>query len=291
MTAINHSLIEKALACLRNGDPGQCGAMLREHLKTLAEMPAPELSALAPESAHSIAVAFDALGRASFALQNPQAGRDALRQGTAFLTSYLAQAGLDATAAQPLQTTLIGLWQNAAFAALEQQDFAASEAACAQALDLAASILQPDSPRLASVYFSISALPYRLRQWDRAEELTRKAMHIWQNLPEPNQEKTAACMNNLGRICEERGDMDTGIAWHRKAVALRRPLPNREDLAFSLGNLGVALAQNSQWKEACASLEEAVLTYENAGMGDSRACRGYAANLEICRKALNDRCA
>ncbi len=51
------------------------------------------------------------------------------------------------------------------------------------------------------------------------------------------------CLNNLGRLYEECGQLDRGIALHRKAVALRQDvLGDHEDTAFSLGNLGVALA-------------------------------------------------
>lgn len=287
MTAINQSILEEATASLNGGNPAQCRDILQNALKCFADASPPDSAQITPIEARIIAAAFDALGRACFVLRDPAAGVAAIRQGAAFLNMYLDKASLDAAAKLPLQTTLIGLWQNEAFASLEQHDYAAGKTACSKALELASETLPEDSPKLASVYFSISALPYRKREWDQAEELTRKAMHIWQNQPTPNLEKVATCMNNLGRICEERGETEAGIAWHRKAVDARRKLPNLEDLAFSLGNLGVALAQKGQWTEARAMLEEAVQTYENAGLGNSRECRGYVANLEICRKALS----
>lgn len=286
MTTINNSTLEKALACLRNGDPAQCRSILQALPKTIAEASESDKATLPPEDVRTIALAFNALGQAFFALHQPEYGLDAMQQGTVFLSDYLNHTSMD-IARQPLQIILIGLWQNVAFAAMEQKDYTTSEEACSAALELATASLPSASPHLASVYFSISALPYRLREWDRAEELIKKAMSIWQNMPNPNLEKIATCMNNLGRIYEERGEIDAGITWHRKAVNIRRQLTKIEDLAFSLGNLGVALAQNGQWDEAYASLSEAVEAYEKAGLGKSRECQGYAANLEICRQALN----
>ena len=61
-----------------------------------------------------------------------------------------------------------------------------------------------------------------------------------------------------------------GIALHRQAVALRtRLLGDHEDTAFSLGNLGVALASGGEWQEAAATLEQAVAMYEKLGLGQS----------------------
>ena len=94
------------------------------------------------------------------------------------------------------------------------------------------------------------------------------------------------CLNNLGRICEERGQLAEGIALHRQAVALRRELRGEhEETAFSLGNLGVALASAGQWDEAAATLQDSVSMYDRLGLGMGAEAQGYKKNLEICHQA------
>ena len=62
-----------------------------------------------------------------------------------------------------------------------------------------------------------------------------------------------------------------------------------EDTAFSLGNLGVALASDGQWEEAAAVLAEAMGLYTRLGKGESPEAVGYRANLAVCREALQAR--
>ncbi|MEG6503555.1 DUF4125 family protein, partial [Desulfovibrio sp. 1214_IL3152] len=92
---------------------------------------------------------------------------------------------------------------------------------------------------------------------------------------------------NLGRLYEERGLLAAGIDWHRQAVSLRRKVcGEHEDTAFSLGNLGVALASDGQWSEAARTLEEAVACYDRLGKGRSVEAESYRKNLDLCRRAL-----
>jgi len=283
---LDNNTLQKAIAFLSSGNPRKCQDLLERHLDVLRDDE--EADTLAPDAAKTVALALDTLCKAYFALHNPSKGVEILRQGVNFLQHYLNKAPDNAKSAlQSLNALLAGLWQNLSFAALELKLYEESRNACAEALKIAKAVFTDNSPKLASVYFTSSALYYRLRQWDAAEALTLQAKEIWEHSPVPNPEKAATCMNNLGRIYEERGQIEIGIAWHRKAVAARRNLPNREDLAFSLGNLGVALAENGQWREAGKNLTEAVATYETVGKRKCRECRGFAANLDICRQAIS----
>ena len=114
-----------------------------------------------------------------------------------------------------------------------------------------------------------------------------RAMQIWQAQPEPSP-RLGTCLNNLGRIEEEKGNHAQGIALHREAVALRRSLLGQchEDTAFSLGNLGVALAASGQWHEAADILESALACYARLGRYKCPEAEGYRKNLAVCRKAL-----
>jgi len=115
----------------------------------------------------------------------------------------------------------------------------------------------------------------------------QRALAIWQGHAGFAQ-RIGVCLNNLGRICEERGQTEQGIALHRQALALRqRSLGEHEDTAFSLGNLGVALAAAGYWAEAAARLREAVALYGKLGRGDSAEAQSYRSNLAICEQTIS----
>lgn len=276
MSEKNHAILAEARKLLQKGEARQCADMLAPIIAA-----ADSLIDCEPQLPR-VAQALDLAAQASFACGEKKQGLEYLRRAAALLQKHLATAGGNGE----LYALLAGLWQNLSYAALENGDLETAARACDLALETGSKVHGGADPAMAPLYFGISFLHYRMGQWDKAEELTLKAKDIWENPARPNAEKAATCMNNLGRIYEERGDFATGIAWHKKAVAARRLLPNRQDLAFSLGNLGVALAQAGQWAEAVARLEEAVGLYRETGLSDSRECRGYAANLEICRKAM-----
>ncbi|MCH5276413.1 MAG: tetratricopeptide repeat protein [Desulfovibrionaceae bacterium] len=249
----------------------------------------------------------DGLGRARFALRDPEGGIAALRMAVDCLT--VAGASADGHAPQappefssspffagaaspaPGRDDLLPLrcraLQNLCFALSETGAVEESAAVGGEAARLAEALFGSRSPELAGALLRLSAAAYRGRDLAAAEALIRRAMSIWQAQPGPVPEQVGTCLNNLGRIHEERGDRAAGIAFHRQAVEFRRTLPRREDLAFSLGNLGVALAQDGQWREACAALEEALELYASLGGEDDPDARGYAANLAVCRRALN----
>ena len=86
------------------------------------------------------------------------------------------------------------------------------------------------------------------------------------------------------------------IAFGTKAVkvkvtsvqdAIRKELlGDHTETAFSLGNLGVALATAGQWQEAVDTLQEALDCYARAGHTTGPDIEGYRKNLEICHHAL-----
>lgn len=254
------------------------------------EEAAAELGALAaepwadvPESARLRALALDGLGRARLALGDGAGSVAALRGAVAALATATAEGAPEGEALLPLRCRLL---QNLCFALSETGAPEESAAVGREAARLAETIFGPGSPELAGALLRLSAAPYRQRDLDGAEALIRRARTIWEGQPGATPQEVGTCLNNLGRIHEERGDLAGGIAFHREAVALRRTLPDRGDLAFSLGNLGVALAQDGQWREAVAALDEALLVYAALGRAHSPEARAYAANLDICRRAL-----
>ena len=144
-----------------------------------------------------------------------------------------------------------------------------------------------DHPLVAGAMMRLSACLYMQRDLDGAEALLLKARDVFEKQSgDESRMDVSTCLNNLGRIHEERGDLEQGIALHRQAVAIRKELlGDHTETAFSLGNLGVALATAGQWQEAVDTLQEALDCYARAGHTTGPDIEGYRKNLEICRRA------
>lgn len=156
-----------------------------------------------------------------------------------------------------------------------------------QVLDILRRTAGPDDPQLAAACFFLSSGVYQVGQLDEAEKLTKEAMGIWERRFGHRSVEVSTCLNNLGRIEEERGHLEKGIALHRESVSIRKELlGDHRETAFSLGNLGTALASAGHWQEAVDTLEEALACYASAGVTTGFEIEGYRANLDLCRKAL-----
>ena len=223
------------------------------------------------------ALALEARGRALFALHQPDAAVEALAESLHLLRVCKgASASLTLGVMQNLSFALQGLGR------LDESIELAAEAA----RGLEAS-LGPDAPQLAECLLRLSSSWYRKGNFDRAETLMLRAQAIWEKLGDA--EKLGTCLNNLGRIHEERGQLAEGILLHRRALAVRQAAQGEhEDTAFSHGNLGVALATAGQWDEAIEHLRAAVDMYDRVGKGGCPEARGYRDNLELCLKARDE---
>ena len=258
------SELRTALDMMKQGEPQSCIDALEK------------IAARYPDDALCRALILDGVGRANFALQRPEAAVKALEDSVALLRTTLG-------AAAPMT---LGAMQNLAHAMLGIGKIEESLAIGREALHQTVEVCGPDSPQVAEAQLRLSAAYYRKRDFDRAESLMRKAKEIWEKqgfcVPQ-----LGVCLNNLGRICEERGQLSEGIALHRQAVALRRELlGEHEDTAFSLGNLGVALAADGQWREAAETLQASAEMYVSLGQGDGADAQAYKKNLEVCLQAL-----
>lgn len=153
-------------------------------------------------------------------------------------------------------------------------------------VDRLARTREPNDADLAAACFFLSSAEYQVGRLDEAERLTRRAMSIFKELG-GREADISTCLNNLGRICEERGETEQGIAYHRESVTLhRKTFGKHPQTAFALGNLGVALASAGYFAEAVSTLEECLQVYAEAGISTGREVEGYRKNLEICRRAL-----
>lgn len=265
--------LQAALDLLAQGHPEDCTAKLRTLLRSCDNAPLCR------------AMAFEGLARALFAQRQAA-------EAVAALEESLALLGVAAGPSSPLT---LGVMQNLAHLRLEMGDFEGSAALGQEAVKACESAFGAQSPRVASALLHLSAAYYRNKDWNTAEQCLLRARSIWEECARisgvPDQQM-GTCLNNLGRLYEECGQLDRGIALHRKAVALRQDvLGDHEDTAFSLGNLGVALASAGQWDEGARTLEAAVTCYERVGKGASREAESYRQNLDLCRRALQEQSA
>ncbi len=156
-----------------------------------------------------------------------------------------------------------------------------------EALGILLEALGSEHVDVAQARLNLSTHWYGLRHYDEAEQELREAMRVWEAQEGRRSPHVATCLNNLGRLYEERGDLGQGVAFHTEAVSIRREiLGDHPDTAFSLGNLGVAQLMAGDFTAARQSLEEALACYERLGLGDSPDAAAYRANLDICSKQI-----
>lgn len=163
----------------------------------------------------------------------------------------------------------------------------ASVATGREALELLERYLPEGDRRLAPSLFALSFGEYTARNLAQAEALNRKAMTLWEKERGSECLEVSTCLNNLGRIYEETDRLEEGIAYHKSALALRRKLLGEHpETAFSMGNLGTALASAGRWQEAADMLQSALDCYARFGQTTGESIEGLRRNLEICKSAL-----
>ncbi|MBP3731419.1 MAG: tetratricopeptide repeat protein [Mailhella sp.] len=156
-----------------------------------------------------------------------------------------------------------------------------------EALELLRRSMAKDDPRLAPSLFALSFGEYESKHFGEAEALLREALALWKTQRGPESLEVSTCLNDLGRICEETNRISEGIALHKECLEIRqKKLGVHPETAFSLGNLGTALASAGQWQQAADMLERALACYAQCGRTDGDSIDGLKLNLELCRKAL-----
>lgn len=262
-----HDELHSAMQLLEEGHPVNClaalHAMLQDHGK----------------DEFCRAMVFDGMGRAFFMEQKPDLGLEAFNESL----KILRKLHDDEKVGAPL---LIGALQNLSHAEMVGGKFEESIGFGKEALALAETSLGPGSAETARVLFTLSAPYYEQKEYAAAEDCLLRAKKILEALPGDPDPQIGTILNNLGRIYEERHELKHGIDYHRRAVKFRRALPDKADLAFSLGNYGVALGSDGQLRDACDALHESIVIYAALGLADSPEAKAFESNLELFENIL-----
>lgn len=259
--------LQNAMELLEKGDARKCLKALHEILQDHGE---DELCR---------ALVFDGMGNGLFMDQQPDLAMEAFAESLK-LAKKLYEEGK--VSAQFMQ----GVLQNQAHAFLIQGNYKEAEKLAREAVALAEKTWGPDSQETAQALFHLSAPFYASKDYDTAERVLLRSKEIWEKQEGEIPEQLGTILNNLGRIYEERDKPEHGASYHRRAIEIRRRLPNKEDLAFSLGNYGVALGTAGKLEDACNSLRESVVIYNAIGKADTEVAKAFTANLELFEKAI-----
>lgn len=226
------------------------------------------------------ALVFDGMGRALFMDGKPDLGLEAFTESLTILRRLYNEQKVSAAA-------LLGAIQNLAHAQMMAGNLDASLKSAREGVELAEKAWPQGSSEIARAYFTLAATLYEMKDFDGAETALLKAKKILEGLPGQPDEQIGTILNNLGRIYEERGDLTNGIDYHRRAVEFRRKLENKEDLAFSLGNYGVALGTAGKLREACEALLESIVIYAALNQAETPVAQAFAKNLELFQNIRN----
>ncbi|MEG2140657.1 MAG: tetratricopeptide repeat protein [Bilophila sp.] len=154
-----------------------------------------------------------------------------------------------------------------------------------QALDILLEVLGQEHPRVAEAKLNLSSHQYAFGAYALATANLLEAMRIWEGTLGRRSMEVSTCLNNLGRICEQQDNAHQGVVYHQEAVAIRTELlGDHPETAFSLGNLGAALAEDHQWSQAAKTLQQALDCYERLGLFDSPEATTCRSNLTLCRR-------
>ncbi len=254
--------LDTASAALRSGE--------LEHAETLFR----HLILEAPPLGRGLAL--EGLGRALALQGQPEQGLTAMQDALSVLRDVAGKT----------HPATLGVLQNTARLCLLNGQIQESVGLGQEAL---ASLIERDGENgieVVGARIRLSSALYALRDFDSAEDHIRQALIILENTKTNNLDM-ATCFNNLGRIYEERGNLDEAILYHKKSVELRQALlGDHSETAFALSNLGIAFASAGRWAEAAETLRDALESYITLGLEASPDAQTCRANLALCEEAI-----
>ncbi len=131
-----------------------------------------------------------------------------------------------------------------------------------------------------------SADAYNAHDLDGAEALLLQVLEICEAAEGRRSLSVSTCLNNLGRIYENRAHFAKATRFHGEACVIRQALlGNHVETAFSLANYSAALMGDGQWGQAVEGLNMALIMYKKLKMLESPEAEVCRKNLALCREA------
>ena len=192
---------------------------------------------------------------------------------------------------QPNDLTLSAILRNLAMMLDLQQKYHEAIPYAEQALEVLRNSLPSTDLRIADAIVTLAKHHYELGRFKLAQEFLAEAQGLYEAKDGRHSLGVATCLNNLGRILENQGDTDAAINLYQEAAKIRQDLlGNHPDTAFVLLNLGTALADLGNYKEAVSALSSARDIYLELGLEDSPYLEACRKNLMLCWNAVYTPC-
>ena len=127
----------------------------------------------------------------------------------------------------------------------------------------------PEDRRVAITLNKLAGLYHARGRLSEAEPLYRRALAIWEKLPE--RMELASTLNNLARLCLDQEKYDEVVALSKRALGISESdAPNGPEVANSLNNLADVHAIQGRHAEAEPLYRQALTILENSfGPGTS----------------------
>jgi serine/threonine-protein kinase len=220
------------------GEPTMAGALRRaipeidEHFNAQPQ--------LAAELRFAVGFALEGLGQAD-------AARDQLEQALA----YFRQREDPVPIARSLTALGRVNWSDS--------DYSGAEALFEQALSLLDGLEGEAANRARyDVLADLGGLLPKMEQYQRAEQVTRRALALQQEIADLRPTDVPVLWNNLANALEGNGDLPGAIEAYQRSIELhRKASPAHPDLAIALGNLGMTLETAGNLTGAVAMVAEA----------------------------------
>lgn len=151
--------------------------------------------------------------------------------------------------------------------------------------------LPPDSTETADCIVALAKHHYELGRFDIAREMLETAIQRYSEDAGRESLGVATCLNNLGRILENRDRGEEAAPLFIEAAAIRTKLQGcHPDTAFTLLNCGTCLAGLARYAEGAQYLNRCREMYVELGMENSPYMRSCRDNLMICFNAVMTPC-
>ena len=181
-------------------------------------------------------------------------------------------------------------------------DLAGAEQSCRKEVELLEKMFGRDHPReldivtantpeggtaIADALVTLAEHHYEQGRFDVAELQVQRALDIYEAADGHHSLGVSTCLNNLGRIYENRNQNEEGVKFLEEAATIRKDiLGTHPDTAFTLLNYGTGLAALDKFLDASRVLAKAAEMYSALGMDDNQYARAARDNLKVCQAHL-----